>query len=155
MSRPASIPCCSPALCPSHFYSIESRASLSLFRIFLLSVALAVSAAFSEEKTLQGEGRSGDWRSDAPGVRHHGTLSDLPAVFATESVSNPPKVVKPVDGTTPKVPAGFASNNPLASPFIPPGPNPEFVYVANTGGIVRMPYRLGDMTARGKPVRCN
>jgi glucose/arabinose dehydrogenase len=33
--------------------------------------------------------------------------------------------------------------------FYPPGPDPQYVYVANTGSVVRFPYRNGDLKARG------
>ena len=38
---------------------------------------------------------------------------------------------------------------PFGIAFWPPGPNPQFVYVANTGSVVRFPYRNGDLVARG------
>jgi len=38
---------------------------------------------------------------------------------------------------------------PFGIAFYPPGPNPQFVYVANTGSVVRFPYRNGDLKARG------
>ena len=31
------------------------------------------------------------------------------------------------------------------------GPNPEWVYVANTDGVIRFPYKNGDLKASGKP----
>lgn len=42
----------------------------------------------------------------------------------------------------------------LTKPFgialYPPGPNPQYVYIANTGSVVRFPYSNGDLKARGK-----
>jgi glucose/arabinose dehydrogenase len=38
---------------------------------------------------------------------------------------------------------------PFGINFYPEGPNPEWVYVANTDSIVRFPYRNGDTKARG------
>jgi glucose/arabinose dehydrogenase len=38
---------------------------------------------------------------------------------------------------------------PFGIAFYPPGPDPDWVYVANTGSIVRFPYRNGDLRARG------
>ncbi len=38
---------------------------------------------------------------------------------------------------------------PFGIAFWPPGPNPQFVYVANTDSVVRFPYRNGDLIARG------
>jgi glucose/arabinose dehydrogenase len=41
-------------------------------------------------------------------------------------------------------------NKPFGIAFYPPGPNPQFVYVANTGSVVKFPYENGDLKARGK-----
>ena len=38
---------------------------------------------------------------------------------------------------------------PFGIAFYPAGPNPQWVYVANTDSIVRFPYRNGDTVARG------
>jgi glucose/arabinose dehydrogenase len=45
----------------------------------------------------------------------------------------------------------FASGlqQPFGIAFYPPGPNPQFVYVGNTGSVVRFPYQNGDTKARG------
>jgi glucose/arabinose dehydrogenase len=40
-------------------------------------------------------------------------------------------------------------NKPFGIAFYPPGPNPQFVYVANTDEVVRFPYQNGDLKARG------
>jgi len=40
--------------------------------------------------------------------------------------------------------------NPFGLAFYPPGANPQFVYVANTGSVVKFPYQNGDLKARGK-----
>jgi glucose/arabinose dehydrogenase len=47
----------------------------------------------------------------------------------------------------------FASglNRPFGIGFFPSGDNPQWIYVANAGNIVRFPYRLGDLKASGKP----
>jgi glucose/arabinose dehydrogenase len=42
-------------------------------------------------------------------------------------------------------------NKPFGIAFYPPGVNPQFVYVANTGNVVKFPYQNGDLKARGKP----
>ena len=144
-----------------------------------------------------------DWHQDAPGLRHKITLADLPAPYATESVDNGPRVVRPPAGAQPRVPPGFkieqfasgfsyprylltapngdifvtesnensvkvlrdtkgygkpdsnetfansGLNKPFGIAFYPPGAEPQFLYVANTNGIVRFPYRNGDIKARG------
>jgi glucose/arabinose dehydrogenase len=45
----------------------------------------------------------------------------------------------------------FASglSQPFGIAFYPPGPDPQWVYVGNTGSVVRFPYRNGDLKARG------
>src|SRR5215813_3364159 len=40
-------------------------------------------------------------------------------------------------------------NRPFGIAFYPPGPNPTHVYVGNTDSIVRYPYQVGDLKARG------
>jgi glucose/arabinose dehydrogenase len=40
-------------------------------------------------------------------------------------------------------------SQPFGIAFYPPGPNPQYVYVGNTGSVVRFPYRNGDLKARG------
>jgi glucose/arabinose dehydrogenase len=47
----------------------------------------------------------------------------------------------------------FASRlrEPFGIAFYPPGPNPEWLYIANIDSVVRFPYRTGDLKARGKP----
>ena len=47
----------------------------------------------------------------------------------------------------------FASGleGPFGIAFYPSGPNPEWVYVAETNRVVRFPYRSGDLRARGAP----
>jgi glucose/arabinose dehydrogenase len=41
--------------------------------------------------------------------------------------------------------------HPFGIAFYPQGPNPQWVYIANTNSVVRFPYRNGDLTARGAP----
>jgi glucose/arabinose dehydrogenase len=48
-----------------------------------------------------------DFHSQAPGVRHHITVGDLPEPYDTPDVSNGPSLVKRPDGAWPKVLPGF------------------------------------------------
>jgi glucose/arabinose dehydrogenase len=167
------------------------------------SVLIAASC-IGQNPVLQGQGKAGDWQSDAPGVQHRITIFDLPPDYETPSADNSPKIVAPPEGAKPSVPKGFevalfasgfanprylltapngdifvteSSRNtirvlrdsdgdghpdinkrfaknlsqPFGLAFYPPGPDPEFLYVANTDSIVRFPYRTGDLRARGKP----
>jgi glucose/arabinose dehydrogenase len=45
----------------------------------------------------------------------------------------------------------FASglSQPFGIAFYPPGPEPQWIYVANTDSVVRFPYHNGDLKARG------
>ena len=40
-------------------------------------------------------------------------------------------------------------NRPFGIAFYPPGPNPTHLYVGNTNAVIRFPYRVGDLKARG------
>ena len=42
-------------------------------------------------------------------------------------------------------------SQPFGLAFYPPGADPQWLYVANTGSVVRFPYRSGDLKARGEP----
>src|SRR4030095_13298271 len=44
-------------------------------------------------------------------------------------------------------------NKPFGMAFYPPGNDPQFLYVANTDGVIRFPYRTGDLKARGPAER--
>jgi glucose/arabinose dehydrogenase len=169
---------------------------------FVVIAAVAQSAV--AQTTLTGKTAvDADWTADAPGVRHHITVQDLPPPYQTESVTNDADVVKQPEGAQLSVPSGFkveqfaagfsdprylltapngdifvtesranqikilrdsdgdgkpnttetfveeGLNKPFGIAFYPPGPEPQFLYVANTDGVVRYPYRNGDLKARG------
>ena len=50
----------------------------------------------------------GDWRNDAPGVRHSISLKTMPAPYATASAGNGPEVVNRPSSAALKVPPGFS-----------------------------------------------
>ena len=64
-------------------------------------------AVRADSAVLTGQAAFGDWRSDAPGLRRHITVADLPAPFATPSAGNSPEVVERPEGATPHGPPGF------------------------------------------------
>jgi glucose/arabinose dehydrogenase len=74
-------------------------------------------------------------------------------LFVTESYENSIKVLRDSNGDgKPDLSETFADsamNKPFGIAFYPPGPEPQFLYVANTNGVVRFPYRNGDTKARG------
>jgi len=73
-------------------------------------------------------------------------------IFVAESAADRVRVLRPADVGKPRSEV-YASglSSPFGISFYPPGPNPEWVYVANTGSVVRFAYRNGDLAARGKP----
>jgi glucose/arabinose dehydrogenase len=72
-------------------------------------------------------------------------------IFVAESDGNRVKVIRAPNGVIPTETSIFASglDNPFGIAFYPPGPNPQYVYVATPSQVVRFPYRSGDVTARG------
>jgi glucose/arabinose dehydrogenase len=73
-------------------------------------------------------------------------------VFLAESAADDVKILRGIDakGRAQQVET-FATglDKPFGIAFYPPGPEPQWVYVANTGSVVRFPYRNGDLKARG------
>ncbi len=74
-------------------------------------------------------------------------------IFVTESRGNSIKVLRDAESDgKPDATETFATDDlkrPFGLAFYPPGPDPQYLYVANTDGVVRFPYRNGDMRARG------
>ncbi len=73
-------------------------------------------------------------------------------VFVAESGANRLRVLRDTHGD------GKADVNqvfveglkqPFGIAFYPPGPQPQFIYVANTDSVVRFPYKNGDLKASG------
>jgi glucose/arabinose dehydrogenase len=73
--------------------------------------------------------------------------------FVVESRANQIKVLRDTNSDgKPDVTQIFAErdlNKPFGIAFYPPGNDPQFLYVANTDGVIRFPYRNGDLKARG------
>jgi glucose/arabinose dehydrogenase len=74
-------------------------------------------------------------------------------IFVVESRADQIKVLRDTKGSgKPDVTEIFAEdglNKPFGIAFYPPGDDPQFLYVANTDGVIRFPYRVGDLKARG------
>jgi glucose/arabinose dehydrogenase len=73
-------------------------------------------------------------------------------VFLAESGANRIMVFRAPDGATrPTQTSVFASglSQPFGIAFWPPGPHPQFVYVAETSRVVRFPYQPGSLHALG------
>ncbi|XP_055337354.1 L-sorbosone dehydrogenase-like [Paramacrobiotus metropolitanus] len=75
-------------------------------------------------------------------------------VFVAESQPGQIRVIRYNDGAVrPEVIKIFATGleQPFGIAFYPPGNDPQWMYVANTGSVVRFPYRNGDLQARAAP----
>ena len=75
-------------------------------------------------------------------------------IFVAETEAGRIRVMRAVDGAyRPYRNQVFASDldGPFGIAFYPPGPDPQWVYVANNNSVVRFPYRSGDFGARGEP----
>ncbi len=75
-------------------------------------------------------------------------------LFVADSVSNTIHVLRVESGTaSPTKDKVFAGGlaQPFGIAFYPLGPNPEWVYVANSDGVVRFPYKNGDLVATAQP----
>jgi glucose/arabinose dehydrogenase len=73
-------------------------------------------------------------------------------IFVAESGAGRIRVMRAADGAaTPAQNTEFADNlsAPFGIAFYPPGTDPQYLYVANTNAVVRLPYRNGDLKARG------
>jgi len=73
-------------------------------------------------------------------------------VFVAESGAGRVSVLSAADGAAQAAASAvFADglHRPFGIAFYPPGPEPRYVYVAETDRVVRFPYRLGDRQAEG------
>src|SRR5437870_7760023 len=74
-------------------------------------------------------------------------------IFVVESRTNQIKVLRDTKGDgKPDVTETFAQrdlNKPFGIAFYPPGDDPQFLYVANTDGVIRFPYRNSDLKVCG------
>ena len=74
--------------------------------------------------------------------------------FIAESQPGRIKLLRDADGDgKPELTKIFAGglSQPFGIAFYPPGPRPEWIYVANTDSVVRFPYHAGDTEALDKP----
>ncbi|MEP6821491.1 MAG: sorbosone dehydrogenase family protein [Chthoniobacterales bacterium] len=91
----------------------------------------------------------------AAGFRDPRFLATAPNgdIFVVESRSNGIKILRDADGDgKPEINEVFTTdglNKPFGLAFYPPTGEPQFLYVANTDGVIRFPYRTGDLKARG------
>ncbi len=70
-------------------------------------------------------------------------------IFVVESRQNKIKVIRGDHAETVEVFTDKDLYLPFGIAFYPPGPEPKYLYVANTDGVIRFPYRNGDLKASG------
>ena len=70
-------------------------------------------------------------------------------IFVVESRANQIKIIRGERAESIQLFADAGLNKPFGLAFYPPGFDPQFLYVANTDGVIRFPYRNGDLKARG------
>lgn len=91
----------------------------------------------------------------AAGLRDPRVLLTAPNgdIFVTESRANQIRVLRDRDGDGKPESNELFTEDKLKKPFgiafYPPGPDPQYLYVANTDGVIRFPYHNGDLKARG------
>jgi len=89
----------------------------------------------------------------ASGLKRPRTVRVAPNgdIFVAETAAGRIHVFRAADGAAkPDQSETFASglDVPFGIAFYPAGPNPQFIYIANTDSVVRYPYRNGDLKAR-------
>ncbi|HEX2655070.1 MAG TPA: sorbosone dehydrogenase family protein [Xanthobacteraceae bacterium] len=75
-------------------------------------------------------------------------------VFISETRAGRVRVLRAENGATkPNANEIFSSNlnRPFGIAFYPPGPDPQWIYIANTDSVVRFRYANGDLKAQGRP----
>src|SRR5580704_1732381 len=75
-------------------------------------------------------------------------------IFVAESGAGRIRVLRPTaegDGVSREEVFASGLDLPFGIAFYPSGDNPQWIYVANTGSVVRFPYHNGDLRATDKP----
>ncbi len=75
-------------------------------------------------------------------------------IFVMESRADRVRVLRDADGDgKPEINQVFAEglDDPFGIAFYPTGQNPEYIYLANTGSVIRYRYQAGDLKATGQP----
>jgi len=113
--------------------------------------SVAPRPAGAELKTLPGFKVTAFAKLDAPRALRVAPNGDI---FVAESERGAVRVLRAADGADkPSIDETFASglDRPFGIAFYPLGPNPSWVYVANTSSVVRFPYHSGDLKPGGPP----
>lgn len=91
----------------------------------------------------------------AAGLKNPRYLQTAPNgdIFVAETGGSRIKVLHGTDGSghvaAPELFADSGLNKPFGLAFYPAGPDPQYLYVANTDSVVRFPYHSGDLKATG------
>ncbi len=75
-------------------------------------------------------------------------------IFVAETAPGVVRVLRAADGASRAATNDVFATNldaPFGIAFYPPGPDPRWVYVAETNRVLRFPYHTGDRQAAGKP----
>jgi glucose/arabinose dehydrogenase len=70
-------------------------------------------------------------------------------LFLAEETAREIKIVRDNNGKPEISVFATGMNRPFGINFYPPGPNPQWVYIGNTGSVVRFAYKNGDLKATG------
>jgi len=92
----------------------------------------------------------------ATGLREPRVIVTAPNgdIFVMESKANRVRVLRDADSDgKPEISEVFVGGlkEPFGIAFYPVGPNPEYIYLANTGSVIRYHYHSGDLKATGQP----
>ena len=75
-------------------------------------------------------------------------------LFVANSSENEVRVYRiPSGSSTPTISEVFVAglHQPYGIAFYPPGPDPQWIYIANSSSVVRFPYKNGDLKTTAKP----
>ena len=75
-------------------------------------------------------------------------------VFVAETAAGQIRILRARPGATKAESAAVFADDldePFGIAFYPPGPDPHWIYIANTNSVVRFPYKVGDTAAHGLP----
>jgi glucose/arabinose dehydrogenase len=78
-------------------------------------------------------------------------------LFVANSSENEVRVYRiPSGSSKPTISEVFAAglHQPYGIAFYPPGPDPQWIYIANSSSVVRFPYKNGDLKTTAKPGYC-
>ena len=74
-------------------------------------------------------------------------------IFLSEAAKGQITILRSKDGARADTSSVFATglSRPYGMALWPAGPNPKYLYVANVNSVVRFPYSVGDLKAKGEP----